>query len=105
MGLEVLYAYLHNSLNYPKEAREHKIKGKVLVRFEIDPQGKINNVSVVKGLGYGCDEEAIRVIKNLPAWKPATVNGKPIKSALRIPIVFNYQEFKFSPLGPEKIKD
>lgn len=105
MGMQALYAYLQKALRYPKGARVHKVKGKVLVRFEVDPQGKITNLSVVKGLGHGCNEEAIRVVQNMPAWEAATVNGKPIKSALKIPIVFNYQELKSPTVKTKKIKE
>lgn len=93
-GLPALYAYLHQALRYPEEARQRKISGKVLTRFEIDAQGKVMKVSVLKGLGYGCDEEAIRIVQNMPRWHPATVNGKPITTSLKIPVVFNFKELE-----------
>ncbi|OJJ14733.1 hypothetical protein BKI52_41595 [marine bacterium AO1-C] len=94
VGMNALYIYLQQALQYPDEARKHKISGKVLTRFEIDTNGKIINVSVLEGLGYGCDQEAIRIVQNMPDWHPATINGKPTKTALKIPIVFNFKELK-----------
>lgn len=91
-GMEALYQYLQKALQYPAQAREKKISGKVWVRFQVNTAGKIQNAQVIKGLGYGCDQEAIRIVENMPLWHPATVNGKPVTTALKIPIAFNYQE-------------
>ncbi len=69
-----LSAYLSNSLQYPNAAREAEIKGRVVVEFIIDKDGSVDGVRVVKGqdIGGGLPEEAIRVVKNMPPWKPAT---------------------------------
>ena len=91
-GMAALYQYLQQALRYPAQAREKKISGKVWVRFQVNTAGKIQNAKVIKGLGYGCDQEAIRIVENMPLWHPATVNGKPVTTALKIPIVFDYQD-------------
>lgn len=91
-GMAALYQYLQKALQYPTQAHEKKISGKVWVRFQVNTAGKIQNAQVIKGLGYGCDQEAIRIVENMPLWHPATVNGKPVTTALKIPIAFNYQE-------------
>lgn len=91
-GMVALYQYLQQALQYPAQAREKQISGKVWVRFQVNTAGKIQNAKVMKGLGYGCDQEAIRIVTNMPLWHPATVNGKPVTTALKIPIAFNYQE-------------
>lgn len=65
--------------NYPKEAQKNKIEGKVIVQFIINADGTPSDFKVIKGIGYGCDEAAVEAFKKMPKWKPATVNGKPVK--------------------------
>lgn len=64
---------------YPKEARANKIEGKVVVEFIINADGTPSDFKVVQGIGYGCDEAAVEAFKKMPKWKPAMVNGKPVK--------------------------
>lgn len=55
------------------------MEGKVFVNFVLDEEGKIMSCKVIRKLGYGCDEEVLRVVKLMPKWKPAKINGKPVK--------------------------
>jgi len=80
--------YLRKNLKYPNQARRMGIEGKVYVQFIVDKKGNISEVKAVKGIGAGCDEEAVRVIKNSPAWKPGKQRGRPVKQRMIIPIVF-----------------
>ena len=89
VGMAALYKYLREALQYPAEARKKQVGGKVWLRFEINTEGHVQNVTVVKGLGFGCDKEAIRIVQNMPLWHPAKLNGKPKETALKIPVVFN----------------
>jgi protein TonB len=64
------------------------IEGKVFVEFIVDKDGSITEVTVMKGIGSGCDEEAIRVIKAAPKWNPGKQRGQPVKVKLIVPITF-----------------
>jgi protein TonB len=85
-----LAKYLQNQLNYPKLAMDNNIMGVVEVVFDIDAKGQVSNVNITKGIGFGCDEEAMRVIANMPQWKPGIQNGRAVPVRLRLPISFSY---------------
>lgn len=87
-GDEELYKFIGKHLKYPKDALEEGIEGKVYVQFMIDKLGRVTNTKVLRGIGFGCDEEALRVIKKMPQWKPATQRGKPVPVTYTIPINF-----------------
>jgi protein TonB len=84
-----LYSILSKSINYPQQAVEAGISGMVIVNFVIDEEGNLEKCSIVKGLGFGCDEEALRVVKLLPKWKPGIKNGEPVKVTFNLPIRFS----------------
>ncbi len=87
-GMTAFFEYNATNLKYPAEAREAGIEGKVILQFVVDTDGKITNVQSVKGIGYGCDEEAVRVVKDSPAWKPGMKDGKVVKVRMVLPITF-----------------
>ena len=87
-GNEDLYAYLGKKMNYPEIARRLGKEGKVLVVFEVDELGNVGNVQIEKGVGFGCDEEAIRVVSAMPKWNPGIHNGVPVPVRIRLPISF-----------------
>jgi periplasmic protein TonB len=68
-----------NNHKYPQEARKNKVEGKVIVKFRINEDGSCTHFEVVEGIGFGCDEAAVEAFKKMPKWKPALVNGKPVK--------------------------
>ena len=80
--------YLANSLLYPAQAREMGIEGTVVVEFEIHTDGSIQNVGIVRGIGGGVDEEAIRVVQNAQKWEPGKQHGRAVKTRMRLPIRF-----------------
>lgn len=80
--------YIEENLKYPDEAQTKKIMGPVVVKFTVNEDGTTGEHEVMKGLGYGCDEEAVRVIKSMPAWKPAMKDGKPMKGTTTLPVFF-----------------
>lgn len=90
-GEDALMQYLQNNIKYPEYAKNNKIGGTVQVEFVVNEDGTISNEKVVKGIKGGCDEEALRVIKKMPRWKPGKENGKPVSVYYTIPIVFKYQ--------------
>ena len=83
-----LSKFLSDNLVYPYEARENGVSGKVWVNFIVDEKGSIVEAKVIKKVGFGCDEEALRVIKLMPKWKPGLVEGKPVKVSFNQPINF-----------------
>lgn len=87
-GLSAFYEYVRKNLNYPAQARRLGIEGKVYVQFVVDKTGKISDVEAIKGIGAGCDEEAIQVLQNAPAWHPGKQRGRPVKVRMILPITF-----------------
>ncbi|MBQ9509795.1 MAG: TonB family protein [Bacteroidales bacterium] len=90
-GMEAMMKYLSENLKYPETAKEKNTQGRVLVTFIVEKNGSISDVKVVKGIGNGCDEEAVRVIKAMPKWKPGMQNGKKVRVSFAIPISFKLQ--------------
>jgi protein TonB len=87
-GYEGFTKYLQKNLKYPEQAKRMGVEGKVYVQFVIDKDGSPTDVTVLKGIGSGCDEEAIRVIRNMPKWEPGKQRGKPVKVRMALPVVF-----------------
>ncbi len=94
-GFAGLSDYLSKNLRYPAEAQKNRTEGKVFVTFIVTADGRIARVNVLKGIGNGCDEEAIRVIKQMPAWTPGRQAGKPVDVVFNLPINFSLKNGKF----------
>jgi len=80
--------YIEENLKYPEDAQKNNIMGPVMVSFNVNEDGTTDGHEVQKGLGHGCDEEAIRLIKSMPPWKPAMKEGNPIKAKYNLPVFF-----------------
>lgn len=87
-GDEARIRYLNENIKYPQMARESGIQGRVFVTFVVEKDGSVTDVRVLRGIGGGCDEEAIRVIKNMPKWDPGKQRGKPVRVQFNMPILF-----------------
>lgn len=87
-GMQAFYQYVQKELNYPAQARRMGIEGKVYVQFVVDKDGSISEVTAIKGIGAGCDEEAVRVLKQAPKWKPGKQRGRAVKVRMILPITF-----------------
>jgi protein TonB len=87
-GDSALYKYLSDNLVYPDSARVNGVSGKVFVHFIIDEKGKVVDAKVIKGIGWGCDEEALRLVRKMPDWKPGKQNGRPVQVRFTLPIRF-----------------
>lgn len=85
-GEPALYRFISREVRYPTTARSNQVEGKVHLRFVVEADGKITNVKVVRGLGFGCDEEALRILNKMPIWEPGILNGKavPVYSSLAV---------------------
>jgi protein TonB len=87
-GINALYQYIGDQIRYPTMAKELGIQGKVFVTFVIETDGSVSSVEVLRGIGGGCDEEAIRVVKSLPKWKPGKQRGVPVRVRYNLPVKF-----------------
>ena len=87
-GEAALIDFVGKNIQYPQEAKEKNISGRVFVGFVIEKDGSVSNVEVVRGIGGGCDEEAVRVIKGMPKWEPGKQKGKPVRVNYMMPINF-----------------
>jgi TonB family protein len=93
-GMPALGKFLGMNLRYPKAAKDAGIQGKVVLSFIVDQEGSISDIKVLRGIGAGCDEEAIRVLKLSPKWEPATQNGKKVRVLQTLPINFRLDDGK-----------
>jgi protein TonB len=87
-GIKSFYEYIESNLQYPQEARQLKLQGRVMVKFVVEPDGSLSNIEVSRGIGGGCDEEAIRLLRNAPKWKPGKKGGKEVRVEVSRPIIF-----------------
>lgn len=87
-GNSLINKFIANNIKYPSKAIDEGIEGKVTLSFVIEKDGSIGNVKVINSVHTELDREAIRVIKSMPKWEPATANDKPIRSLYTIPINF-----------------
>lgn len=87
-GTAEMYRWLGRNIAYPSAAQRAGVGGKVFLSFIIEKDGSITAVKTLKGIGFGCDEEAERVVKNMPKWSPGKQNGKAVRVQFTIPIQF-----------------
>ena len=87
-GMQALYDYISSNIQYPEEAKKSGIQGKVYVEFVVDQNGALTDVKAIRGIGAGCDEEAVRVLKESPRWNPGMVGSKPGKVRMILPISY-----------------
>ena len=87
-GMGELMTYLATSIKYPPLAKESGIQGRVFINFVVEPDGSISNVKVLRGIGGGCDEEAVRVVSQMKKWKPGMQRGKPVRVSYNLPVKF-----------------
>lgn len=83
--------YLANNIKYPKTARELGIQGTVYLSFIVEKDGSVTNVEILRGIGYGCDEEALRVVRKMPKWEPGKQREKPVRVQFSMPVKFVLQ--------------
>lgn len=91
-GYAMLYEYFNRELVYPSEAVADSVQGVLTISFTINKQGTAENFQFASSLGKLFEEEAIRLIQQMPAWKPATVNGTPVSSRMSLPLTFQIQK-------------
>ncbi len=87
-GISQLMKYLADNINYPAEAKEKGVQGRVFVNFIVEADGSVSNVNVLRGIGAGCDEEAVRVVSSMPKWTPGEQDGQPVRVSFNIPVKY-----------------
>ncbi len=90
-GEAALMNYLAKHIQYPDLAKESGIQGRVFIHFVVEPDGTIDHVKVLRGIGGGCDQEAVRVVKSMPKWVPGKQRGKPVRVSFNLPVKFTLQ--------------
>ena len=87
-GLDSLIKFISNNIKYPQEALDNKIEGRVFLTFIVEKDGSINDIKILRDIGYGCGEEAVRIVKLMPKWKPGKQRGKPVRQQFNLPVSF-----------------
>lgn len=87
-GEEAMYKWLSEYINYPQAAKETGITGMVIITFIVEKNGSITNAKILKGIGGGCEEEALRVIRAMPKWNPGKQKGVPVRVQFTLPVKF-----------------
>ncbi len=90
-GMQALGKFLATNLHYPAQARSVNIQGRVFVNFMIEKDGSVTSVNILRGIGGGCDEEAMRVVSAMPKWSPGKQNGFPVRVSFNLPVNFKLQ--------------
>ncbi len=90
-GSGEMFRYIGDNIKYPAPARRASVSGKVFLKFIVEKDGSVGGIQVLKGIGFGCDEEAVRVVASMPKWKPGVQNGKPVRVHYNIPIQFEIE--------------
>jgi TonB family protein len=92
-GQTALENYINNNIQYPQDAIDNNVEGVVKVQFGVDENGNVINVSTVGNkIGYGLEEEAIRVVSKMPKWTPGQIKGKNVKTWRTLPINYRLEE-------------
>ncbi|OEK00545.1 hypothetical protein BFP97_03055 [Roseivirga sp. 4D4] len=91
-GMSAFYEYVRQALQYPQEAKEIGIEGRVNVVFVVNKDGSIDAVNALNHLGGGCKDEAVRVVANAPNFIPARRDGKPAYTQMQLPVLFSLIE-------------
>ena len=91
-GTEAMMKFVAQNVKYPEEAKEKGISGRVFVSFVVEKDGSVSNVEVLRSIGGGCDEEAVRVVKSMPKWTPGMQKGKPVRVNYNMPFFFKLDD-------------
>ncbi len=88
-GKEAMFKFISNNVKYPEEARKSGKQGTVYITYVVEKDGKVNDVRLIRGFDKACDEEAMRVVKMMPNWKPGMQRGEAVRVQYSLPITFN----------------
>lgn len=91
-GMGALMKYLQKNVNYPAAAQRANVSGKVILQFVVERDGTVGQIIVLKSIGFGCDEEAVRVVKSMPKWSPGKQNGRAVRVWYTLPVTYTMQD-------------
>lgn len=91
-GPNALLEYIKANLKYPERAAKDKVEGRVVLRFVVSKKGEVKDVTVLRSLETQCDEEAMRVVREMPTWTPGKQNGKDVEVYYTLPILYKLQK-------------
>ena len=105
-GLEALHKFIEDNMQYPQIAAENCIGGRVYVQFEVDTDGTVQNPKILRDIGGGCGEEALRIVRLMPKWKPGRFYGKVVKTTFNLPFFFDKKKhciplIHYDPIEPQ----
>jgi protein TonB len=87
-GEKARQTFLAQNIKYPTEAKLKNVEGTVYVTFVVEPDGSLSNIKILRGIGSGCDEEVLRVVKIMPGWNPGSHKGKKVRVKINMPVQF-----------------
>ncbi len=90
-GLDALSKFIADNIKYPQLAKENNITGRVFVSFVVEKDGRVGQVKILRDIGGGCGNEAVRVVKMMPKWKPGKQRGKAVRTQFNLPVNFDLQ--------------
>ncbi|MEK6479007.1 TonB family protein [Catalinimonas sp. 4WD22] len=96
-GMDAFYRYVSTEMKYPLEARQQGIEGRVFVQFVVEKDGSLSDVKTIKGIGGGCDTEAVRVLQNAASFSPGKQRGRPVRVRMVMPVTFKLNNGKTNP--------
>ena len=91
-GDKGFHQFIADNVKYPAEAKEKGIRGIVYVNFIVEPDGSVSDIKVLRGIGSGCDEEAVRVVESMPKFKPGMQNGEAVRVSYTVPVIFRLED-------------
>ena len=91
-GDKSLFQFIADNTKYPADAKEKGIKGRVFVNFIVEPDGSVSDIRVLRGIGGGCDEEAVRIVESMPKFKPGMQNGEAVRVSYTVPVIFRLED-------------
>lgn len=90
-GDDEMFKYLYSNIKYPQAAKESGITGRVFLTFVVEKDGSIANARILRDIGGGCGQEALRVVKSMPKWTPGEQRGRPVRVQFNLPVSFELQ--------------
>ena len=93
-GFDAMFDFINANLVYPQEAIDAGIEGRVFVGFVVEKDGSVSSIKLLRGIGYGCDEAAMDVVRKMPKWKPGRHNGISVRTRMNVPVSFKLKKDK-----------
>lgn len=86
-GNKILFTFISKNFKYTDEMKENEVKGRVVASFVVEKDGSLSDIKVIRSIGYGTEDEVLRILKSMPKWIPGEQNGKKVRCSYLIPIM------------------